>query len=364
MAVLLAQHRANGSAAVLSDCNSPLLPPIPEHTLLSDILYIFQGIDGQFIRFRSPPPPPQGPRRTYLRGEIVTDGPGVADEPPEGGWGEGGAEQTYEEGIEFVLAASGYSLPAPTRALLHQLSELGWLYRKIEGALKGGAEAGLLAEKAARKGKGNGKGKGGEKQVGMVEQSLHAELKKEMTEYFRLVTVLEAKLEEVDNEDDAPAVLEGVAAVESLTGGLTLRKLDVWTQDVRLRMRMMGTLIAEVGGAFRSLPSVESRSFPFDVCRSQHRWSIPLDPPCLHLQRRPFHLVLLLPPPPNPLRPLLLHPFLLDLRRRAPRPLRRVFRCVEPGAGRRHEGGEVGEPAKDGGSAVRRAEGGRRSRGA
>jgi gamma-tubulin complex component 3 len=119
--------------------------------------------------------------------------------------------------------------------------------------LKDGAEGGLLAEKAARKGKGKRREEGeqGKKHVGMVEQSLHAELKKEMTEYFRLVTVLEAKLEEVESDDEEPTKqLEGLAAVGGLTGGLTLRKLDVWTQDVRLRMRMMGTLIAEVGGAF------------------------------------------------------------------------------------------------------------------
>ncbi|GAA5859868.1 hypothetical protein JCM8547_004364 [Rhodosporidiobolus lusitaniae] len=267
MAVLLAQHRAQSSSSsssspLRSDCDSPLLPPVPEHVLLRDILYVFQGIDGQFVRFRAPPPPRQGPKRTYVRGEIVSSGPGVAAEPPAEGWDAGELEQTYENGIRFDLTGSGYGLPAPTRALLHQLSELGWLYRKIEGALQESSEARLLAEKAARKEK--GKGREGEKEkrkkVGMVEQSLHAELKKEMTEYFRLVALFEAKLEGVESDEEEQGEegndvaetakgLKGLAMIDGLEGVLTLRKLDVWTQDVRLRMRMMGTLIAEVGGS-------------------------------------------------------------------------------------------------------------------
>ncbi|TNY22196.1 Spc98 family-domain-containing protein [Rhodotorula diobovata] len=201
MAVLLAQHRASSSSSptpLQSDCDGPLLPPVPEPLLLRDILYLFQGIDGEFVRFRTCPPPRAGPKRTFFVG----------------------------------LAGSGYSLPAPTRALLHQLSELGWLYRKIDAALGKKPVAPVV--------------------VGMVEQSLHAELKKEMTEYFRLVAVLEAKLEGVEDDEGTAGggqALEGLTQVESLSGGLTLRKLDVWTQDIRLRMRMMGTLVAEAGGA-------------------------------------------------------------------------------------------------------------------
>ncbi|GAA5976158.1 hypothetical protein JCM11641_003297 [Rhodosporidiobolus odoratus] len=268
MAVLLAQHRSGSSPAtpIQSDCDSSLLPPVPEPTLLRDILYIFQGIDGQFTRFKPSLPVRQGPKRTYLRGEIVVDSRGVADEPPPEGWGrgaeqgDGAGEKTCEDGIEFVIDKSGYGLPAPTRTLLHQLSELGWLYRKIDEALRGSRDGALLAEKAIRKGKGKGNGVGGtaadrRRKVGMVEQSLHAELKKEMTEYFGLVAVLEAKLEDVESEREGEGTeavgrrLKGLAMVGGLEGRLTLKKLDVWTQDVRLRMRMMGTLVAEVGGS-------------------------------------------------------------------------------------------------------------------
>ncbi|GAA5856481.1 hypothetical protein JCM9279_005462 [Rhodotorula babjevae] len=291
MAVLLAQHRASsassGGQPIQSDCDSPLLPPVPEALLLRDILYLFQGIDGEFVRFRTRPPPRAGPKRTYVRGEIVVEGGGVADELPEGAAAAAAAEGAgagLEDGIEFVgLAGSGYSLPAPTRALLHQLSELGWLYRKIDAALVRAAESASLVAKGKARSRAGDRDRGKKKAappppvVGMVEQSLHAELKKEMTEYFRLVAVLEAKLEGVEEDDeDGPSggqggreALEGLTHVEGLSGGLTLRKLDVWTQDVRLRMRMMGTLVAEaggtnIGGAFLStLHAYTSNGDPF-----------------------------------------------------------------------------------------------------
>ncbi|GAA5885815.1 hypothetical protein JCM5296_000151 [Sporobolomyces johnsonii] len=269
MSAFLALHRSSSSAPPPSDCGGTLLPPVPEALLLRDILYIFQGIDGHFIRFRQPPPSRTGPKRTYVRGEIVVDGRGVADDEGDDGAAANDAEaHEYEQGIEFVLADDGYSLPAPTRTLLHQLSELGWLYRKIDAALH--------KSEAERAGAGRkGKAKAGTERrdrVGMVEQSLHAELHREMTEYFMLVAVLEGKLEGVE----APEVEEGATAggerlckVEGLEGGLTLRKLDVWTQDIRLRMRMMGTLVAEVGGAnvggafLTTLHSYTSNGDPF-----------------------------------------------------------------------------------------------------
>ncbi|GAA6063367.1 hypothetical protein JCM10212_000306 [Sporobolomyces blumeae] len=283
MAALLAQHRAGpspgsrtdssavGHAFPPSDCGGSLLPPVPESLLLRDILYIFQGVDGQFVRFRSAKDRLPGPKRTYVRGEIVVGTRGVVDPPRDGLDGatadldgatadldddddDGDDGPSAQDAIEFVdLKRNGYSLAAPTRTLLHQLSELGWLYRKIESALAKSASArnGLAA--GGRKGKGKSRDKE-QQQVGMVEQSLHAELQNEMTDYFALVAVLEGKLDGVQDED-AEVVLGAnetyqpkLCDVANLSGALTLRKLDVWTQDIRLRMRMMGNLVSEVGG--------------------------------------------------------------------------------------------------------------------
>jgi gamma-tubulin complex component 3 len=181
---------------------------VPESVLIRDIIYILQGINGQYVRFKSPSPARVGPRRPYARGAIVVEEV------------EESVQASFEDGIEFVLDGSGYSIPAPTRALLHELSELGWLYRKIDQAVNVDGEE----QRAGRV-------------IGMVEQSLHAALKDEMTEYYRLVAVLEGQWEEGEE-----------ATVLGLEGGLTLRRLVVWTADVRLRVRMMGTLVEEAGG--------------------------------------------------------------------------------------------------------------------
>ncbi|GEM08103.1 spindle pole body component Alp6 [Rhodotorula toruloides] len=112
--------------------------------------------------------------------------------------------------------------------MVHQLSEVGWLFRKIERVLS----------RAEGKGKGKGKEAG---RGGMVEQSLWAEVRAEMTEYFRLVARLEARLEGGQEEGE-----EDGMEVEGLGEGLSLHKLDVWTREVRLRMRMMATLVVDI----------------------------------------------------------------------------------------------------------------------
>uniref|UniRef100_A0A0K3C825 BY PROTMAP: gi/472586515/gb/EMS24034.1/ spindle pole body component Alp6 [Rhodosporidium toruloides NP11] gi/647397918/emb/CDR41343.1/ RHTO0S06e00936g1_1 [Rhodosporidium toruloides] n=2 Tax=Rhodotorula toruloides TaxID=5286 RepID=A0A0K3C825_RHOTO len=226
MSVLLSQHRSSTPNSARSDCDAPLLPPVPEERLVRDCLYLFQGIDGEFVRFRDARPRSPGPHRTFLRGEIAVHGPAATDAIEDAEEEEG----KFEQGIEWVLAGTGMSVPATQRALVHSLSEVGWLFRKVQRVLSR-AEGDKKGK--AREGRGGG---------GMVEQSLGAEVRREMTEYFRLVARLEAKLEGVQQEE------EGDEDGEGLGEGLTLRKLDVWTRDVRLRMRMMATLVSDIAG--------------------------------------------------------------------------------------------------------------------
>lgn len=274
MSRLLASHRAQvASAPPASSPASPSVPPspplipVPEKLLLRDIVYILQGIDGQFVRFRPAPPPNQGPRRTFARGEIVVDEnkeaePKTTPTPA--------IERTWQDGIEFVLgpvvegqpSQGEWSIAAPTRVLLHTLAELGWLYRLVDKRI---AEAGSGKTTMMSKGKERDGGRGGTAGVvGMVEQSLHAALKDEMTDYFRLVAELEVQLgnEDLLDDDDGHGQLHGHdrqdesrgegGNVEDLEGGMTLRRLLVWTEDVKLRMRLMATLVEEAGGMFSS----------------------------------------------------------------------------------------------------------------
>ncbi|BGO92393.1 Microtubule-nucleating Tub4p (gamma-tubulin) complex component [Rhodotorula toruloides] len=228
MAALLSAHRSSAHP-LRSDCDAPLLPPVPEERLVRDCLYLFQGIDGEFVRFKPARSRSPGPHRTFLRGEIAVHGPAATD-PVE----EEEDEGKFEQGIEWVLHGTGYSVPATQRALVHSLSEVGWLFRKIQRVLS--------RAEGDKKGKGRARG-------GMVEQSLGAEVRREMTEYFRLVARLEAKLEEVPEQQEEGEKEE----IEGLGDGLTLRKLDVWTRDTRLRMRMMATLVSDIAGSSSSV---------------------------------------------------------------------------------------------------------------
>lgn len=173
-------------------------------------------------------------------------------------------DQYLQDGIEFVLGpvpASAndeqqqqrgeWSIPAPKRVLLHAIAELGWLYRIVAARV----DPSVASDQVLDKGKGKGRGGFHETSsidVGMVEQSLHAALKGELTQYFRLVAELESMLDDQDDTDDDGHEAEEQDldddSIENMRGGLTLRRLLVWTEEVKLRMRMMATLVEEAGG--------------------------------------------------------------------------------------------------------------------
>ncbi|GAA5993347.1 hypothetical protein JCM10908_001441 [Rhodotorula pacifica] len=241
MAQLLEQHRT--TTTILSDCAESLAPPLDEATLLRDVLFILQGLDGQYVRFRPEKPPSLGPRRTFVHGDIVAEGGAVTDELPEHLAGASEPPPAYVGGIDFTLEGSGHSISAPTRALVHTLSELGWLYRTIERRLQDEPQPEeIVPLPSARRAK-------GKPRKGMVEQSLYAELLKETSDYFTLVASLEARLEGVEDPSGRshPDTAEGSPFDDS--DGLTLRKLEVRTRPVRLRLRLMGALAADIGGA-------------------------------------------------------------------------------------------------------------------
>jgi gamma-tubulin complex component 3 len=117
----------------------------------------------------------------------------------------------------------------PTKDLLHRLAELGYLYRKISTAIAASKDPSC--------------------RIGTIEQSLYHALQKELTAYYRLIALLESRLTldyskegllkplQVDRsmQQDLPLSIDGDT-------GLTLRRLTVWTEDTKLRMRMMAVL--------------------------------------------------------------------------------------------------------------------------
>ncbi|KAL0070721.1 Microtubule-nucleating Tub4p (gamma-tubulin) complex component [Marasmius tenuissimus] len=150
--------------------------PLPEHLLLRDTLYLLQGISGKYVQLSSQ------------------------------------RDLDEQHTLEFVENGR-YYISAPTKALIHRLSEVGYLYTRVDA---------FVQEREGASG------------VGMIEQSLCHHLQSKLTEYYRLIAVLESQM------PNAPLDGESNPDLES---GLTLWRLDVWINEWRLRMRMMSVCV-------------------------------------------------------------------------------------------------------------------------
>ncbi|XP_044170945.1 gamma-tubulin complex component 3 homolog [Acropora millepora] len=152
---------------------------------------------------------------------------------------------------------SKLGVPRSVRDLVNKLAELGWLYRKIRKYLDAHA---------------------GDKAMGLVGQSFCAALQQELTEYYRLLAVLEGQ----QQLGDAGFVGEGAS------GSLTLRRLMVWTFDPLTRLQTLAALVdackGKKGGALLSaLYSNMQHGDPFVKSLVRH---------ILNLVSRPIRLIL------------------------------------------------------------------------
>lgn len=119
-------------------------------------------------------------------------------------------------------------IPSSTQALIHRLAELGYLYSRVES---------FVRERETASG------------VGMIEQSLCHYLQSQLTEYYRLIAILETQMSSTQ-KDETPFGAPPPGGSET---GLSLRRLDVWVNEWRLRMRMMSVCVEGARG--RPLPS-------------------------------------------------------------------------------------------------------------
>lgn len=102
-----------------------------------------------------------------------------------------------------------------TKALVLRLAEVGYLYIRVDAFVR------------------EREGKAG---IGMIEQSLCHHLQSQLTVYYRLIAVLESQMSS-SVADDSRSDSQQKDPHEQETG-LTLKRLDVWIQEWRLRMRM------------------------------------------------------------------------------------------------------------------------------
>eukprot|EP00803_Ostreobium_quekettii_P003739 evm.model.scf_156.5 EVM.evm.TU.scf_156.5 scf_156:43972-47321(-) len=160
-----------------------------ESSLVRDVLYVCQGIDGNHIRF-------------------------------DPGGGAGGS---------FAIDPEAAVDPAQSRLIL-RLCELGWLFRSVQGYLQGG------------------RAQGG----GSVRQALGYAISKELADYYRLMAVLEAQLDNplptgLQNGGDGGEGGGQIARPNGVGGQggpyLSLRRLAVWLAEPMRRMRLLAVMI-------------------------------------------------------------------------------------------------------------------------
>ncbi|XP_020526076.1 LOW QUALITY PROTEIN: gamma-tubulin complex component 3 [Amborella trichopoda] len=144
---------------------------VSESALVKDIIYACQGIDGRYVRF-----------------DIESDG--------------------------YVLPES-IRVPRATRVLVMKLCELGWLFRKVRGYISDSMEKFPADE------------------IGTVGQAFCAALHDELSDYYRLLAVLETQ-----SLNPIPLVSES-----SSGNYLSLRRLSVWLTEPTTRMRLMAVLV-------------------------------------------------------------------------------------------------------------------------
>lgn len=181
------------------------IPVLPEHLLLRDTLYLLQGISGKYVQFS---------RESEDKNSVIFVGDPVS---------------CYLTQMRYVSSVQRYRILEPTRALIHQLAEVGHLYTRVDA---------FVREKEGKTG------------VGMIEQSLCHHLKTQLTEYYRLIAVLESQMGVSDRTDDAvkPPGFSDTDDLSEEETGLTLKRLDVWINDWRLRMRMMSVCVEGAKG--------------------------------------------------------------------------------------------------------------------
>ncbi|KAI6113696.1 gamma-tubulin complex, component 3 [Pisolithus thermaeus] len=152
---------------------------LSEDFLIKDTLYLLQGISGKYIRLST------------------------SDQDDQ-------SKLIFVDDIRCVI-------PTPIKSLIHRLAEVGHLYSRVDAFVN------------------DRKGRSG---VGMIEQSLCHHLQAQLTEYYRLIAVLESQISTATTWS-----ADGHPGLRGEETGLTLKRLDVWITEWRLRMRMMSVCV-------------------------------------------------------------------------------------------------------------------------
>ncbi|XP_057984130.1 gamma-tubulin complex component 3 isoform X2 [Malania oleifera] len=145
---------------------------VSEEVLVRDVLYACQGIDGKYVKF--------------------------------------------EKNADGYVFSDLIKVPRATRTMVRKLCELGWLFRKVKGYISESMDR-FPAE-----------------DVGTVGQAFCAALQDELSDYYKLLAVLEAQA-----MNPIPLVSETASSRDYLS----LRRLSVWLAEPMVKMRLMAVLV-------------------------------------------------------------------------------------------------------------------------
>ena len=201
-------HPSSRAAAMkLLAREATLSAEVGEPELVRDVLFACQGIDGKFLKF----------------------------DPAEGA---------------YVVRADAPVSPGAA-VLARKLTELGWLFRKIRACL-GGDDADVVATTTPASADsdvappatpslgtlGALGGDRGELDGGSVRRAFKARVQGELSDYYRLIAVLEAQA-----QVPMAAALESARDDSSGETYLTLRRLSVWLAEPTRRLRLLAVLV-------------------------------------------------------------------------------------------------------------------------
>lgn len=166
-----------------------------------------------------------------------------------------GKSTRFDSKVDAYRIGIDINVPIPIRDMVGKLAELGWLFRRVCKYLDA---------------------RSGDKALGLVGQSFCAAIQNELTQYYRLVAVLEAQANHLDATDKKNDI------------GLTFHRLKVWTFDPLLRMKALATLVdickgKKGGSLLSSIHSHTQTGDPFTSKLVKH---------ILHIVSRPIRSIL------------------------------------------------------------------------
>lgn len=145
---------------------------VSEEVLVRDVLYACQGIDGNYVKF--------------------------------------------DASVDGYVLPDYITVPMATRTVVRKLCELGWLFRKVRGYISESMDQFIVED------------------VGTVGQAFCAALQDELSDYYKLLAILEGQA-----MNPIPLVSENASSGNYLS----LRRLSVWLAEPMVKMRLMAVLV-------------------------------------------------------------------------------------------------------------------------